>query len=113
VLRPPRATRFPYTTLFRSVRRIPMALREGEKPADSEGRIFGTQFGESPVPVGILVVEATGSAFVANTNADIVSVIDLSTWQVSGRLRAGREPDGLAWSPHVASRQAIGLGTKP
>jgi hypothetical protein len=36
---------------------------------------------------------------VANTNADIVTMIDLKTWQVAGRLMAGKEPDGLGYSP--------------
>lgn len=40
-----------------------------------------------------------GRAFVANTNADIVSVIDLGTWQLVDRLKAGKEPDGLGYSP--------------
>ena len=37
-------------------------------------------------------------AFVANTNADVVTVLDLGTWKVFGRLTAGTEPDGLGWS---------------
>jgi hypothetical protein len=38
-------------------------------------------------------------AFVANTNADVVIVIDLKTWQIVDRLTAGNEPDGLGHSP--------------
>ena len=37
-------------------------------------------------------------AFVANTNADIVTVIDLKTWEIVDRLTAGKEPDGLGYS---------------
>jgi DNA-binding beta-propeller fold protein YncE len=63
-------------------------------------RIFG-QFGQSPVPVGILVAPKLSHAFVANTNADIVTMIDLRTWQIADRLTAGKEPDGLGYSPVI------------
>ncbi|RMH24131.1 MAG: YncE family protein [Planctomycetota bacterium] len=66
---------------------------------DKQMRLFSDQFGESPVPVGILIRPDGRRAYVANTNADVVSVIDLDTLKVVDRLRAGREPDGLAWSP--------------
>ncbi|MDQ3175692.1 MAG: hypothetical protein M3Q91_18605 [Acidobacteriota bacterium] len=50
------------------------------------------------MPVGILVAPGVGHAFVANTNADIVTMIDLKTWQIVDRLTAGKEPDGLGYS---------------
>jgi YVTN family beta-propeller protein len=53
---------------------------------------------QAPVPVGILVVPGLSRAFVANTNADMISVIDLQTWQIVDRLTAGKEPDGLGYS---------------
>ena len=53
---------------------------------------------QGPVPVGILVVPSLSRAFVANTNADTVTVIDLQTWQIVDRLTAGKEPDGLGYS---------------
>ena len=64
-----------------------------------EGRLFGDRFGTSPVPVGILIEPNGERAWVANTNADLVTVLDLRTWKVSGRIAPGREPDGMAWSP--------------
>ncbi|HEX5704757.1 MAG TPA: cytochrome D1 domain-containing protein [Pyrinomonadaceae bacterium] len=82
----------------KEVRRIPMQLKAAEG-ATSGQRIFGNQFGQGPVPVGILVASKLSHAFVANTNADIVTMIDLKTWQVAGRLTAGKEPDGLGYSP--------------
>ena len=36
-------------------------------------------------------------------NAEATAIIDLETWVVVGTLKAGREPDGMAWSP-LASR---------
>jgi YVTN family beta-propeller protein len=82
----------------KEIRRIPMMLKAAEGSTSGQ-RIFGAQFGQSPVPVGILVASRLSHAFVANTNADIVTMIDLKTWQVAGRLTAGKEPDGLGYSP--------------
>jgi YVTN family beta-propeller protein len=62
------------------------------------GRLFGDQFGQGPVPVGILVAPDGSRAYVANTNADQVTVLDLQGLRVEGRLTAGREPDGLGYS---------------
>ena len=53
---------------------------------------------QGPVPVGILIVPSLSQAFVANTNADTVTVIDLKSWQIIDRLTAGKEPDGLGYS---------------
>jgi YVTN family beta-propeller protein len=66
-------------------------------PTEREKRLFGNTLGEGPVPVGILVEPGGERAYVANTNADIVTVIDLETYGVVRRLVAGKEPDGLAW----------------
>jgi YVTN family beta-propeller protein len=74
---------------------IPMQAKAVE---GKEQRLFGNQFGQGPVPVGILVAPGVPVAFVANTNADIVSVIDLKSWQIVERLTAGKEPDGLGYS---------------
>jgi YVTN family beta-propeller protein len=76
------------------VRRIPMAL-DAESP---QGRLFGDQFGKSPVPIGIVVRPDSRVAWVANANADAVAVIDLESFEVTGVLKAGREPDGMAWT---------------
>lgn len=82
----------------KEIRRIPMQIKATDA-SSAASRIFGTQFGQSPVPVGILVAPGVSHAFVANTNADIVTVIDLKTWEIVDRLTAGKEPDGLGYSP--------------
>lgn len=66
---------------------------------EKQTRLFSDQFGQSPVPIGILIEPGGERAYIANTNADVVSVLDLRTLRLVDRLRAGREPDGLAWSP--------------
>jgi len=37
-------------------------------------------------------------AFVASTQTGYVAVIDLKNLTISGRIDAGKEPDGLAWA---------------
>lgn len=77
----------------REVRRIPM---DREAVPGSQARVFSDRFGKSPVPVGLFIAPDGKRAWVASTNADIVSVIDLESLEVVGRLTAGKEPDGLA-----------------
>ncbi len=72
---------------------------------NTDDRLFGDRLGRGPVPVGILVEPSGRYAFVANTNADVVTVLDLAEWKVFGRVTAGKEPDGLGYSP-TRSRSA-------
>lgn len=88
------------TVTRKLVDRIPMQVA-GEKLPRSDTRPLVSQFGDGPVPVGILMPEPLSVAFVANTNADTVTVIDLETLQIVDRLKAGREPDGLGYSTVV------------
>ncbi len=66
---------------------------------NTDERLFGDRLGRGPVPVGILIDPDGRYAFVANTNADVITVLDLKTWKVFGRVVAGTEPDGLGWAP--------------
>jgi len=76
--------------------RIPMKLAPVE---GSDERLFGEQFGKSPVPVGIEIAPDGKRAWIANTNADLVTVLDLEQLAVTGRIPTGRQPDGMAWTP--------------
>ncbi len=87
----------------RIVKRIGMKSRSVDQQ-ERDRRLFGDRFGQSPVPIGILVEPGGKRAYVANTNADVVTVLDLTTFEIAGRLVAGSEPDGLAWSGVVAAR---------
>jgi YVTN family beta-propeller protein len=80
----------------KEVHRIAMLA---ESVADKDERLFGEQFGDSPTPVGIVIHPDGNQAYVANTNADVISVIDLRKFELVDRLVAGEEPDGMAWSP--------------
>lgn len=79
---------------LKELRRVAMKL----DPAAKDGRVF-QDFGASPVPIGIVMRPDGKQAWVANANADAVAVLDLESWQVVGTLKAGKEPDGMAYSP--------------
>ncbi len=86
---------FDATGKVKEPRRVAMKLG----PASGEGRIF-QDFDASPVPIGIVVRPDGKRAFVANANADAIAVLDLDSFEVVGLLKAGKEPDGMAYSPH-------------
>jgi YVTN family beta-propeller protein len=66
---------------------------------ESTTRLFGDQFGKSPVPVGLVIAPDGRTAWIAATQADMVVAIDPETLAVKGLIRAGKEPDGMAYSP--------------
>lgn len=74
----------------REIARIKMELTHEEKT----DRLL--HFELSPVPIGITVHPYGNRAFVANANADIVSVLNLEDGTISGRFQVGKEPDGMA-----------------
>ncbi len=78
----------------KQIKRIKMDL----EAMDPEGRLFGDRFGDSSVPIGILIPPDGKHAYIANTQADVVAVIDLGSLEVVGSIVAGKEPDGMAWS---------------
>jgi YVTN family beta-propeller protein len=83
------------------------ARRElGRMRAGVEARAGGTNLLglTGAVPVGIVVEPGGRRAFVAHTNADVVAVFDLTTQAVSTTLKAGREPDGMAFSPVAVNK---------
>lgn len=67
--------------------------------SDPGGRLFGDSFGDSSVPIGIEIAPDGKTAWIAHSNADAVQVLDLETWKPTGVLQAGKEPDGMAYTP--------------
>lgn len=63
-----------------------------------EGRLFGDRFGDSSVPIGVIVDDSGTRAFVAHANADVITEIDLTTGEIVRSLHAGKEPDGMGYS---------------
>jgi DNA-binding beta-propeller fold protein YncE len=63
------------------------------------GRLFGDRFGNSSVPIGVVVDDTGTLAFVAHANADVITEIHLETGEILRTLVAGKEPDGMGFSP--------------
>jgi YVTN family beta-propeller protein len=81
-------------------RRIVATVRmDAEIAEEGEDRYFADQFEGSPIPIGIVIPPDGKSAYVANSNADVVVVIDLESFAVTARYRTGAQPDGIGWSP--------------
>ena len=74
-------------------RKVPLALTTEIR---TEGRLMA--FGDSSVPIGVLVEPSGKRAFVAHANADEISIVDLSEWKKVGSLTADKEPDGMGYS---------------
>jgi DNA-binding beta-propeller fold protein YncE len=71
---------------------------------DVEERLFGDRFGDSSVPIGV-IVDADGEiAWVAHANADVITEIDLASGEIVRMLRAGKEPDGMGYSALTVER---------
>jgi YVTN family beta-propeller protein len=75
-------------------RRVPVPVPAVE---DKDGRLMG-QFGDSSVPIGIVIEPDGKRAYVAHANGDAISIVDLTEWKRVGSLTAGKEPDGMGWS---------------
>jgi len=75
-------------------RRVPLPVQAA---ADREGRLMA-QFGDSSVPIGIVITPDGKRAFVAHANSDTISIVDLAEWKRVGSLTAGKEPDGMGYS---------------
>ena len=87
--------------LLDAIERTEMARAKLDLSAlpESTTRLFGDQFGDSPVPVGLVIAPDGKTAWVAATQADVVVAIDPATLAVKGLIQAGKEPDGMDYSP--------------
>jgi YVTN family beta-propeller protein len=68
------------------------------KVTEAATRLFGDRFGESPVPIGLVVAPDGRRAWVAATQSDVVVVFDPATLDVIDLIQAGKEPDGMAYT---------------
>ena len=76
------------------LQRVPMRFELAE---GSEEHLFAGRFGDSPVPIGVLVRPDGKVAYVANSGANLVAVLDLEQLKVVDAFETGNEPDGMAW----------------
>ena len=77
---------------------VVLGLPQSQVTGGLQGLRWRQDSGEWIFPVGILVRPDGRQAYVANTNADIITVIDLVDWKIIRRLTAGKEPDGMSWT---------------
>jgi YVTN family beta-propeller protein len=80
----------------KEARRIALDLTPTESAAQI---LLGRDFAASPTPIGILIHPTAPRAYIAATNADLVSELSLDTWTFLARIPTAPEPDGLAWLP--------------
>lgn len=71
---------------------VPLA-EEGD-----DNRFFAKDFKGSSIPIG-LTVPHNSTVYVANTNADLVSEIDLVKMEITRHFTTGKQPDGVNFSP--------------
>jgi YVTN family beta-propeller protein len=82
-----------------ATRELVHTIKMAYEPVEgSEKRLFGQAFANSPTPVGILISPDGSRAYVANTNSNLVALVDLATMTVVGTIATGNEPDGLGWA---------------
>jgi DNA-binding beta-propeller fold protein YncE len=86
------------------VREIDLEL-EGRTRTGLSG-FFAGLFGSSNATVPIGIQPAPGRLWIALANADRVAEVDTEAWTVTRTVEAGREPDGMGWSPLTAGIDA-------
>lgn len=67
-------------------------------PEDEDPERFFSEFEGTSVPIG-LVIPDNNYVYVANTRSDVVTVIDLNRMEITSHFEAGKEPDGINYSP--------------
>jgi YVTN family beta-propeller protein len=65
----------------------------------TEGRLLGSMFGRSSVPIGVAIDGSGRRVFVAQSNADQVAEFEMPSGRLLRVIPTGKEPDGLAWTP--------------
>jgi YVTN family beta-propeller protein len=71
---------------------------------DASQRVLGNQFGASSAPIGILIPPDGQRAYIANSNADMLAVIDLKDWTIVDHIKTSKEPDGMGYSKIVLTK---------
>ncbi len=80
-----------------------LSMQKGS--VDREGKLFGDQFGDSSIPIGTLMDPSGERAWVALAGSDLIAEIDIENWEIVRALEAGREPDGMTFSPVAVERR--------
>ncbi|MEE8522824.1 MAG: cytochrome D1 domain-containing protein [Thermoanaerobaculia bacterium] len=81
------------------------------KASGFEGRLFGDRFGDSSVPIGVVVDGEGERAWVAHANADVITEVDVESGAILRLLTAGKEPDGMGYSPRTVAPSDTDTGS--
>ena len=73
-------------------------------PEEEDPERYFAEFEGTSVPIG-LVVPDNRFAYVANTRSDAVTVISLETFEITEHFKAGKEPDGINFSPLMPAKE--------
>jgi YVTN family beta-propeller protein len=67
-------------------------------PEDKDPERYFAEFEGTSVPIGLVVAD-NKTAYVANTRSDVVTVFDLENMEIKRHIPAGKQPDGIHYSP--------------
>jgi YVTN family beta-propeller protein len=74
-------------------------------PEEEDPERYFADFEGTSVPIGLVVPDAQ-TAYVANTRSDAVTIISLESFEIIGHFAAGKEPDGINFSPVMPAKGA-------
>ncbi len=67
-------------------------------PENKDPQRYFSEFKGTSVPIGVVVPD-NQTAYVSNTRSDVVTVFNLKKMKIAKHLPAGKEPDGIHFSP--------------
>jgi YVTN family beta-propeller protein len=70
------------------------------EPDNKDDARYFSDFEGSSVPIGLVAAD-NSTAYVASTRSDLIVVIDLDSFETTGHIPAGQEPDGINFSPLI------------
>lgn len=80
-------------------RRVEQTVDLGLQAAPGQAGMLAGQFGDSSLPVGIEVAPDGKRVWIAHAGANKVQELEVGSWRTIRLLEAGREPDGMGYSP--------------
>lgn len=80
-------------------------------PSENDGNRYFAEFLETSVPIGIVIPDHQ-TLVVANTRSDVVTLINLESFQIQTHFVAGKEPDGVGFG-YTIVRADENIGITP
>ncbi|MFO8233995.1 MAG: YncE family protein [Bacteroidales bacterium] len=72
-------------------------------PEDKDAERYFDEFEGTSVPIGIVVPD-NKTVYIANTRSDVISVLNLEEMEITEHFEAGKEPDGINFSPIMSKK---------